>query len=142
MPYLGIQLTTPSSNLYAYNYTPFLQTCKKDLQLFSKQYLFLAGRMADFKMIALPKLLYLYRALPIVDILRHSFVWQDQKPHCPYASIIKHKSAGGMGFPDVNDYHTAVILDQIRHWFISSCNKQWQHIEQSFIAEGDWVLSS
>lgn len=42
-----------------------------------------------------------------------------------------------MGFPDIKDYYVAVILDQIRHWYTPSFNKQWRHIEQLFVIEGD-----
>lgn len=107
--------------------------CKQDLQQICKQHLSWAGRTAAFKMITLPKLLYIYRALPIAipdsffSTLKRtisSFVWLKWKPRCPYATSMKQKSTGGMGFPDVKDYHVAVILDQIKHWFAPTFNKQ------------------
>lgn len=64
MPYLGISLTS-YTNLYTANYVPFLGTCKLELQNYSAHYLSWTGRSAAFKMLTLPKLLYLYRALPI-----------------------------------------------------------------------------
>lgn len=146
MSYLGISLTIPTNNLFSHNFTPFLNTCKQDLQKISKQHLSWAGRVAAFKMFTLPKLLYLYRALPIVipdtffkslQSMLRSYIWSHKKPRCPHSVTIRLKKAGGMGLPDVKDYYVAVLLDQIRHWFTPTLGKQWRHIEQSFITKGD-----
>lgn len=89
MSYLSISLTIPMNNLFSHNFTPFLNTCKQDLQKISKQHLSWADRVAAFKMFTLPKLLYLYRALPIVipdtffkslQSMLRSYMWSHKKP--------------------------------------------------------------
>lgn len=97
-------------------------------------------------MFTLPKLLYLYRAIPIVipdtffkslQSMLSSYIWSNKKPRCPHSVTIKLKKAGSMGLPKVKDYNIAVLLDQIHHWFTPSMGKQWRHIEQTFISKGD-----
>lgn len=108
-------------------------------------YLTWVGRNEAFKMLLLPKLLYLYHALPIqiptsffraVSCALGAYVWLGKRPRCPYHILIKHRKVGGMGFPDMKDYHVAVVLDQLRHWFISSNAKHWTNIEQYLIPSG------
>lgn len=89
----------------------------------------------------LPKLLYLYWALPIqvppsfFIVVKHALstlTWQGKRPRGPYHILIRHKRVGGMGLLDLKDYYVAVVLDQLRHWFAPSDTKQWKAIKQYF----------
>lgn len=103
MPYLDISLTTPSNALFSHNYTPFLYTCRQDLQQINKQHLSWAGRVAAFKIFTLPKLLYLYSHTDrhyrtffksIQQMLR-SYIWSNKKPRCPYLLLSDSKRRHG-----------------------------------------------
>lgn len=63
--YLGIQLSYPTGSLYDANFTPLLSNISIDLKRMSKTQLSWVGRAAAFKMQVLPKILYLFRTLPI-----------------------------------------------------------------------------
>lgn len=103
-----------------------------------------AGRLAAFKMMLLPQLLYLFRTLPIPTLTSYfkslqsmlsRFVWKDKKPRCATAHIklLKHRSAGGTGYVDFGDYYWATILTQIRDWFQHPPNTLWGNRESSYI---------
>lgn len=84
------------------------------------------GRLAAFKIMILPLILYLFRVLPIIiatsyfkplTILLNNFIWKSKQPRCAWVNFLKHRSAGGMGMIDIQDYQQAVILDQIKYRF-------------------------
>lgn len=63
--YLGIELTSPVSNLFQLNYVPLIDNFQKELLKLQRFYLSWSGHLAAYKMLLLPKLLYIFRALPI-----------------------------------------------------------------------------
>lgn len=65
IPYLGIKLTAKSNSLYAANYLPLLQQTQTELNNFRSTTLSPVGRISSFKMLVLPKILYLIRIVPI-----------------------------------------------------------------------------
>lgn len=64
--YLGIQLTSPVSNLFQTNYYPLINEFQKEISRIQKHYISWKGRLVAYKMLLLPKLTYLFRALPIL----------------------------------------------------------------------------
>lgn len=67
IPYLRINLTPTTTQLFKYNYEPLLHKdlLHKDLLSYRSAGLSKLGRIAVLKMLILPKLLYLFRTLPI-----------------------------------------------------------------------------
>lgn len=63
--YLGITLTEQTEQLVNANYTPFFQDLHSKLSNITKAEMTWSGRLAAFKMMILPQLIYLFRALPI-----------------------------------------------------------------------------
>lgn len=63
--YLGVTLTPQSKDLVTANYLPFLTTLKSKLHNLAKTELTWTRRLASFKMLLLPQLLYLFGTLPI-----------------------------------------------------------------------------
>lgn len=117
-----------SKPLLKKNYIPLLTSCKLDLQKIGKHYLSWEGRIAALKMIVLPKILYIFRALPIyvppsffksIKGIFSSFVWAQKKNLDAHTTqhTIPPQTNKGMGFPDAKDYYAAVILDHMRHLF-------------------------
>lgn len=65
IPYLGTHLTKSVNNLFQANYIPFCTKLQNGLALLAKYEFSWAERLAAFKMMHLPQLLYLFRTLPI-----------------------------------------------------------------------------
>lgn len=119
--YLGIQLTTPSSNLFQVNFLPLISSIQSELNRLRTFCLSWMGRLAAYKMLILPRILYYFRALPIfipatffkaAQSQMHKFVWAYKKPRCSQSSLSKHRIVGGMGLPIILDDFIASILDQ------------------------------
>lgn len=136
--YLGIKLTYPVSKTYTINYTPLLSSFQPELSRLGKHHLTWLGRLAAYKMLILPKLIYIFRVLPIpapASFFRSmqkqlsNFVWAGKRPRCSPEIQTKNKTAGGMGLPILKDYHTAAVLDQLKNWFSNPITKPWCHLE-------------
>lgn len=124
-PYLGITLIHTISSLVAATLNPLIIKVKEQLQHISQHELSWVGRLAAFKMVVLPQILYLFRAMP-VHIPNHyfktlwnlfqTFLWDNKKARCQHSNLIKHRSVGGAGVVDICDYFWAVHLDQLKFW--------------------------
>lgn len=87
----------------------------------------------------LPKILYYFRSLPIplpskffkqtTTKLKH-FIWNGKKTRVAFSILTTTKDLGGMGLPDIRNYHYASLLDQIKLWFTSPNDKLWLNIEK------------
>lgn len=136
--YLGVSLTKSVSSLVKAKFTPFLNTFPKELNRISKTFLPWSGRLATFKILLLPQLLYLFRTLPIpiplsfftsIQSTLGKFIWQEGKVRCSRVNLMKHRLAGGMGLPIIKDYYTASLLAQLRTWFTPKSSCPWYEIE-------------
>lgn len=65
LPYLGIQVPSSLTNLYALNHATLLQKIQVDLKKWSSGYFSWFGRAAIIKMNILPRILYLLQTIPI-----------------------------------------------------------------------------
>lgn len=136
--YLGIQLTHPTSNLYTTNYLPLLLQIQKEFVQLSKIHLTWVGRIAAYQMQILPKLLYLFRTIPIpipnkffknLASSLNKFIWQNKKPRVALSTLYKHKKIGGGDLPNAQGYYQASLLDQAKYWFSCQEDNLWPHIE-------------
>lgn len=87
----------------------------------------------------LPKLLYLFRTIPILipqkffselASLLNKFIWQHKKPRIALTTLYKQRTLGGGGLPNAYAYHQASLLDQLKYWFSCQEDNLWFHIEQ------------
>lgn len=138
MPYLGIQLTSPSSVLLRTNLSILIQK----LQDISKSLLNVctswAGRIALSKMFLLPHILYFFRTLPLPilqsdvanlqRIINH-FIWAARKPRIKSSLLQIPKTYAGPGVPDLRSYYKATILDQTKKLWDSTSTQLWTQIE-------------
>lgn len=98
------------------------------------------GRIAAYKMLLLPKLLYLFRSLPIKIQNKYFatinskifFIWSSKKPRTAFGVITKHSGGGGLGVQNIQDYYLSAILDQLSHWWFDSPDKLSVYIERNF----------
>lgn len=68
----------------------------------------------------------------------NKFIWQNWKPRLPLPTINRRLTLGGLGLPNLQVYHIAVTLDQIRYWWHNSKDKQWVHLESAMAGISDW----
>lgn len=110
-----------------------------------KLYLSWAGRLAAFKMSILPKILYVFRTLPIqisltcftsIRKIISTLLWSSGKSRYAHDILPRHRRARGIGLPDIQDYYTATLLDQLRFWFIQPNLKPWCTLEQEAVPPG------
>lgn len=140
--YLGIHFTHPITNMYNVNYVPLMTSFQPELTRLGKNHLTWSGRLAAYKMLILPKLMYIFRALPIpapASFFRSmqkqlsNFVWVGKRPRCSPEIQTKNKLVGGMGLPILKDYHTSVVMDQLKNWFTDPIEKPWCQLELSWL---------
>lgn len=90
----------------------------------------------------LPKLLYLFRALPIrlnkqiitkfqSDI--NKFIWSDSHPRIAKSTLFKSPKQGGLGLPDIWLYYLAARWSQIAQWRIQNPKIPWVIFEKDAI---------
>lgn len=87
--YLGVQLTAKTTHLFSTNYDKLFNEVKKDLDRWNVLPLSLLGRVECVRMNILPRLLFLFQALPVavtqssfksVERWISKFVWQNKRP--------------------------------------------------------------
>ena len=109
LPYLGIFLTPNIKDIASKNYTSLLLKLRSTLRMWKPFNISFLGRITAVKMIILPKLLYMFRALPIrinkilitkfqSDI--HKYIWADSHPRLSRSVLFKSHRDGGLGLPD------------------------------------------
>lgn len=143
--YLGIQLSYPASSIYEANFSS-LSNIADDLKRLGKTQLSWVGRAAAFKMQVLPRILYMFRTLPIsipssfftkCNSLLRNYIWQSKNPRIALSSLQLMRNNGGIGLPDLLGYYNASLLDQIKYWIKSAEEKLWVNMEQTFMKHQD-----
>lgn len=97
------------------------------------------GRITAIKMTILPKILYLFRALPIrlnkVTITKfqteiNKFIWSDSRPRLSRSVLHNPQKNGGLGLPDFWLYYLAARWSQIAQWHIPNPKVPWVRFEK------------
>lgn len=98
------------------------------------------GLVSSVKMNVLPRLLYLFRNLPIEvpdnqfrewDKWFSRFVWQGKKPRIRYTTLQLAKEKGGFGLPCMKNYYLAAQIIPILYWCNESYQARWKEIESN-----------
>uniref|UniRef100_A0A670K967 GABA type A receptor associated protein like 1 n=1 Tax=Podarcis muralis TaxID=64176 RepID=A0A670K967_PODMU len=125
--YLGINMTAKNLNLFKDNYEKCWSEIKKDLEIWSKLKLSLLGRIAAIKMNVLPKMLFLFQTLQIVDRMDcfkgwqrdiSKFVWQGKKPRIKFKILTDAKERGGFALPDMKLYYESEAFCWLKDWLL------------------------
>uniref|UniRef100_A0A670I0Q6 Reverse transcriptase domain-containing protein n=1 Tax=Podarcis muralis TaxID=64176 RepID=A0A670I0Q6_PODMU len=125
--YLGVNLTGKNLNLFKDNYEKCWSEIKKDLETWSRLKLSLLGRIAAVKMNVLPRMLFLFQTLQIVDRVEcfgkwqrdiTKFVWQGKKPRIKFKILTDAKERGGFALPDLRLYYEAASFCWMKDWFL------------------------
>lgn len=144
--YLGLKLSSDPGSLADSNYLPLIDKITKDIARFANIELSWSGRLAAFKMLILPQILYIFRTLPIpvpsihpktLNALLSKFIWKNRSPKCSRLLLIRHRLAGGMGLVDIRNYFRASILTQLKSWLDPKSNPVWKGIKQNLCPTGN-----
>ncbi|XP_062909313.1 uncharacterized protein LOC134349231 [Mobula hypostoma] len=139
LKYLGITLPKDLSTLSQVNYGPLISEMKADMHRWNLiPFLSLNSRINTIKMNILPRLLYLFRILPVEvddnqfrewDKWISHFIWQGKKPRIRYNTLQLGKEGGGMVLPCLTNYFFASQITSLLYWCNREYKARWKEIE-------------
>lgn len=144
LPYLGINLTDSVDRLYAANFPPMFRKLGNDLTRWDHLGLSWLGTVNSVKMTLLPRILYLFRSLPILiprDQLRRfqskiiRFVWGTKGHRVAKKTLFKTRVQGGIGLPNLVWCHQAAQLSQLSVIYFKIAHPDWVHMERQAIPQ-------
>ena len=137
--YLGINLIKDLSKLSQANYGPLSSKIKSDLHRWNLiPFLSLNSRVSAVKMNILPRLLYIFRTLPVEvndnqfrewDKWISRFIWQGKKPRIRFSTLQLGKENGGIALPCLRNYYYASQLIPLLHWCSREYKARWKELE-------------
>lgn len=102
------------------------------------------GRIAIIKMTVLPKMMFLFQALPIISKMEiidkwqrelMKFVWADKRARINMKSLCDIKENGGLQMPNLKIYFEAVCLSWLQEWILVENNKLLK-LEGNYLSYG------
>lgn len=143
--YLGVNIPKDIKRLVDLNYIPLNNNIRADLQRWTLiPFLSLNSKVESIRMNILPRLLYLFQALPAEvptnqfiewDKLISRFLWQGKKPRIRYKTLQLSKEKGGLNLPCLCDYYNAAQLRPLVCWSSSYYAARWKDIEIAMSGE-------
>lgn len=140
--HLGVNLTPKFEQLYQANYPPIDKKLEYDLKQWSPHHISWLGKINSVKMTLLPRLLYIFRALPIAIRKDHlsafqnkvvKFIW-GSKGHClSRRSLFDLRTKGGLGLPNLLWYYQAARLAQISMVYAKTARPDWVEMERQAV---------
>lgn len=140
--YLGVFLPKKLSQLYDINYKPINRKIYDDLDRWSLLPLDIGSRIRTIKINTLPRLLYLFTALPVEVPLKQfrewdkhlsRFIWNNKKPRVRYSTLQLPGERGGMSLPCLRDYYLSAQLGPLVCWCNPAYEAKWKDIELSLM---------
>lgn len=138
IPYLGIHLTASYLDLFSANYPPMVKNITNMLKSWNHLPLSWFGKINTIKMTILPKLLYLFRVLPIpipayylriIQRKANSFIWGSSKPRTKLHTLYLPKLNGGLGCPNFASYYRAAHIATLTKYHTQHESPLWVSIE-------------
>ncbi|KAJ1195074.1 hypothetical protein NDU88_004357 [Pleurodeles waltl] len=123
--YLGIHISLLPELTWELNMTPLTKRIRTDLQRWKTLPLNLLGRIALYKMMILPRVLYLLQNFPHpipkrwfseMDSLARQFMWNDTRPRLALKTCQRDVYDGGLGMSNIHYYLLAMHLLVINDW--------------------------
>lgn len=150
IPYLGIKIPHHTSNLYKANFLDLFPKLSLELNKLKVSEISTTGRIAALKMFIVPKLLYLFRTVPIflpksffqkITSMFSWFMWNKKRPRCAASVMTLSRVRGEMGSPNMPNYYKASMLDHVQFWCRPSPQKAWSIMERSQFSGQDPKLT-
>lgn len=147
--YLGVQLTPTVGQLYTANFPAVLTRVQAELACWKPLFLSWLGRVHAVKMTLLPKLLYLFQALPIIldtaffrrlKSLILQFIWQGGRARFSFNLLRRPRQEGGVGLPDLWLYYKAAQLRILVEWSKRDSEKHWHNMDRAIAGREIWDL--
>lgn len=139
LKYLGVLLPKEISTLANINYDPLVTKIKSDIQRWNSNPLMsLTQRIESVKMNILPRLLFLFQALPTEistkqfsewDRILSRFIWQGKKPRVRFKTLQLSKREGGMAVPHLKDYFYSAQIRPLMNLCNPGYGARWKDIE-------------
>lgn len=123
--YLGIDVSRYIPDFQTLNISPLADYVRSRTRAWARLPLSVIGRINLFKMILLPKILYITQQSPIylpraifskLNSILNSFVWREGRAKLAWSVMQNTWSQGGMAVPDIQLYYFAAQLGQVLHW--------------------------
>uniref|UniRef100_A0A8C5P6L6 Reverse transcriptase domain-containing protein n=1 Tax=Leptobrachium leishanense TaxID=445787 RepID=A0A8C5P6L6_9ANUR len=149
MRYLGVWLASSTRLLHDLNFLAILHSFRTDMGAWTGGMLSWFGRIAVLKMNLMPRLLYLFNALPIsiplsfFTALRSEllkFVWPRGRPRVGFAVLCRPKASGGLALPDPRKYYLACHVARVVEWSGVGRERRWLDLERALADRPLWTL--
>ena len=136
--YLGCYISTEKDQLYKDNYLPLIKGLKQDVERWSELKINLIGRINLFKMVWLPKFLYVFQTISIsppkdffkkVNSILGSFIWANKAQRVKRKLLYYPREEGGLNLPNMEYYHMAAQMYYIDHIVNNTNEDPWLEIE-------------
>ncbi|KAJ1164604.1 hypothetical protein NDU88_005039 [Pleurodeles waltl] len=123
--YLGMYISLLPELTWELNFTRLTRKIRSDLLHWRTLPLNLLGRIALYKMMILPRLLYLLQNFPHpiprkwfgeMDSLVRQFIWSGARPRLALKTCQRDVYDGGLGMSNIHSYHLATQVLVINDW--------------------------
>lgn len=124
--YLGILVSSNLSDFIPDNIEPVIGSFKTAASQWVRLPLTVWGRVNLFKMVYLPKFLYVLQHAPMwlspqlfhrIDAILFPYVWANKPPRVSRLTLMAPQELGGLALPNLRVYYYAAQLAFIHNWF-------------------------